>query len=209
MNWLQQQASKADPSKDIVIIENPEVRNDFDKLLTTTFAPKIWELLMATGYKVLPEKPEPSSNLSYALVRKLDFMLFDYQDYMFFRGAFTVSQNGWMFERTFSLGLPQTTNPDLMLRIIGDSRFSGMPPTLEIQKSDSRPAWDTYFFITFKAGKGTSWGTSTIYDHALTSVESVIAASQQMYFMAMADMLSTQADVEKFLTVAAIGYGVS
>jgi hypothetical protein len=62
---------------------------------------------------------------------------------------------------------------------------------------------------TFRAGTGTSRGSSTSYDHALSSVESVIAASQQMYYMAMADRFSTMSDVEKFLDTAAIGYGAS
>ena len=138
-----------------------------------------------------------------------EFKVFDYHDYSFFRGSFSVLKDRWMFERTFTLGLPRITKPEYLLKIIGDTRFSGMPPTLSVEDSDFRPEWDIYYVITFKSGKGTSLGSQTIIDHALTSVENVILASQQTYNMAMADRMERDDDVKRFLDVAAIGYGAS
>lgn len=209
MNWLQQEASKADPSKDIAIIENPETRNHLDEMLTSLFIPKIWDILHATGYSVVPEKPEISTELSYALERKVRFLLFDYLQYPFLIGDFSVKEDSWMFMRTFSLGLSKHTDSEILLSLIQDERFAGMPPTIHVEESSLYPDWDIHYIVTFKAGSGTSWGSKAIEAHAITTVQNVVAVSQEMVNIAMNDKLSTKADVKKFLKVAATAFGAS
>jgi hypothetical protein len=209
MNWLQQEASKADPSKDIAIIENPETRNHLDEMLTNIFIPKIWDILDATGYCVEPEKPAISTELSYALTRKVRFLLFDYLQYPFLIGDFSVKEEGWMFMRTFSLGLSKSTKPEILLSLIQDERFVGMPPTIHVEEPCIHPDWDSYYIVTFEAGSGSSLGSKPLEDYAISIVQNVVAVSQEMVNMAMNDKLSTKADVKKFLKVASSAFGAS
>ena len=209
MNWIQNEASKADPSKDQIVIENPDVRADLENRLTAYFAPKLWDILMATGYQVEPSTPVISNELSYALARKIRFLLFDYLQFPFLIGDFSAKQDGWMFERTFSLGLSRSTKPEMLLSLIQDERFSGMPPTIHVEEPVIHNDWDIHYIVTFKAGSGTSWGSRAVDDHALKTVETVVSASQEMVNIAMNDKLSTKADVKRFLKIAAIGFGAS
>jgi len=209
MSWIDTEALEADSNKDLVILEHPTAVHSLDGLLLNRFIPDIWRHLQATGYHFHPELPVISSVLSHALVRSVSFMLFDFLSFPFFQGSFSVQADSWMLDRTFNLGLPRTTNPDFLFRILSDNRFSGMPPTLEIQDSVVHPDWNIYYVITIHSGSGTSLGSPLIESNALKTVENVITVSQGLYNIAMADGFSTMADVKRFLDLAAIAFGAS
>lgn len=140
--------------------------------------------------------------LSYALVRTVSFMMVDGLGYPFLRGDLECQMDGWMLRRQFWLGLPKDTDPAFLLRIIGDEIFSGNPPTLTVEKAESRPDWNVYYHITLSSGTGTTWGPGHSEQAALKTIETVIKASAEMYEESMVEGFSNMADVERFLTTA-------
>lgn len=155
-DWLINECKKADKSKGIVILENPEEKYYLDDLLINRFWPVIRLKLKNTNYNYEPEEdPQINLELSYELERSLTFMLFDKKK-AFFRGKLSCSITGYMLESEFFLGLSKENNPLIIFEILGNSRFTGLPPTLEIHKDSQE-----YFQITFHHGKGAGWG---VYD---------------------------------------------
>lgn len=61
-----------------------------------------------------------------------------------------------MFTRTFSLGLPKDIKPEILLSLIQDEPFWGMPPTIHVEEASIYPDWDIHYIVTFKAGSGTA-----------------------------------------------------
>jgi hypothetical protein len=152
-NWILREAKKADEFKDLVILENPEVKSHIDGLLLNRFWPLIKNKLRKTNYVYAPEeKPELDFRLSDKLQRSLWFMLFDGIS-AFFRGHLHCSMDSWMLEREFFLGLTIDNDPEVIFEILGNSRFSGNPPTLHVYKNR-----DNFFQVTFHHASGASWG---------------------------------------------------
>ena len=79
MNWIVNEAAKSDSSKDVAILENPEARRFLDGLLTDTFYPAICRYVKATGYDDIlrQDPPRIETELAYALVRTVSFMMVD------------------------------------------------------------------------------------------------------------------------------------
>lgn len=204
MSWIDSEATKSDPSNDIAILENPEARRYLDGLLTDTFYPVIQRWVQATVYDDLLWRDPPmiESKLSYALVRTVSFMMADGLGYPFLRGDLECQMDGWMLRRQFWLGLPKDTDPAFILKIIEDEMFSGNPPTLTVEKAESRPDWNIYYHITLSSGTGTSWGPGHSEQAALKTIETVIKVSAEMYEESMVEGFSNMADVERFLTIA-------
>lgn len=153
VNWAARESKKADAEKDIIILENPDVKQYLDGLLLNGFWPGILECLVNTGYVYSPEEnPETNFELGPALERSLSFMLFDDRG-LFFRGKIITSKEFWMLESEFFLGLSQETLPEVVFEILGNSRFIGMPPELTISKASRE-----FYQIKFHNGSGASWG---------------------------------------------------
>mgnify|MGYP004704356399 CR=1 FL=1 len=165
------------------------------------------DLQESTGYRVEPESPEITSESSYALTRSVRFLLFDYLRYPFLIGDFLAREESWMFTRTFSLGLSKDTNPEILLSLIQDERFAGIPPTIHVEESSIYPDWDIHYIITFKAGSGESWDLKQTGQFAISAIQLVVDASREMVNIAMNDKLATLSDVKQFLNAAAIGFG--
>ncbi len=204
MSWIVDEAAKSDPSKDVAILENPEARRFLDGLLTNTFYPAICRFVQATGYDDIlrQDPPRIETELAYALVRTVSFMMVDGLGYPFLRGDFQCQMDGWMLKRQFWLGLPADTDPAFMFKIIEDEMFSGNPPVLMIEKAESRPDWNIYYHITLSSGTGTSWGPGHSEKAALKTIETVITTSAEMYEESMVEGFSNMAEVERFLTIA-------
>ena len=209
MNRLQQEAAKADPSKDLAILEDPKVKDHLDSMLSSKLTPKIWDMLRATGYRVEPEVPKITSERSYALTRAVRFLLFDYLQYPFLIGDFAVKEEGWMFTRTFSLGLSKDTKPEILLSLIRDERFVGIPPTIHVEESSIYPDWDIHFIVTFKTGSRASWDLLQTGQFAISAIQQVVDASREMVNIAMNDKLASQTDAKQFLKVAATAFGAA
>ena len=96
MSWIDIEAAKSDPSKDIAILENPEARRYLDGLLTDTFYPAIYRCVQATGYDDIlrQDPPRIETELAYALARTVSFMMVDGLGYPFLRGDFQCQMDG-------------------------------------------------------------------------------------------------------------------
>lgn len=220
MNWIIKEAQNADPRKDRIILENPKSREELDNLLMEKFYPAIIQALKKTNLPYNPVNMKDTHIDSVwegpGLGRKLLFFLYDHVQYPILRGDITVSKTGYMFERTFFLGLPKETEPDFLFRILSDPQFGGMPPTLEIcesevnltllqsnfNKVEARPEWNVYYDITLKAGSGYGFGPFSLYNTAIHLIEATIKDSVEMYELAMIDGFSSMEEVEAFLQVA-------
>ena len=146
-----------------------------DNLLIQKFWPKIKCGLKATGYGYSPKNsPETDFEFSFELTRSLTFMLFD-EKKVFFKGKLSCSISGWMLESELFLGLSRKNNPLMIFEILGNSRFRGLPPTLEIDKDEQ-----AYFLITFHNGEGAGWA---VYDDKEIDnrINKIIDVNVQLY----------------------------
>jgi hypothetical protein len=205
MNWIVQEAQKQDPRKDRMILENPAAVRELDELLTQTYYPQIKPILLKCGYpfssidenKIPIESRWSGSGLGRCLI----FMLFDHFARPILRGSLILSRDGFMFEREFFLGLPQTTDPSFLFRILSDEDFAGNSPSLTVEPSDIYPEWNAYYWITLRSGAGIGSSQWTFHQAALGNIEETIETSVDMYETAI-EGFATMADVEDFLTLA-------
>jgi len=193
-NWIVKEARKHKESEDTVILENPQIRKHLDDLLLNRFWPVIRESLHDSMYNYSPQdKPKTEFRLSHVLSRSLSFMLLD-ADRVFFRGKLTCSAEDWMLGSEFFLSLPLDTDPRVVFEILGNSRFSGNPPTLSIYKR-----YDSYE-ITLQSGNGAGWG---LYgeNHIEDKIREAIDTNIDMYEFVMDEEL-TAGNLGEFLTMA-------
>jgi hypothetical protein len=209
MSWLDEEAGKADPRHDRVILENPGTVRELDALLVGTYEPYIRAELARTGYSGAPpigEKWIESKWMGPELSRALTFMLFDHLSFPFFRGTFSCTRQGFFLERECFLGFPRETDPSLLFQILSEDSFRGNPPELTIAPSPIHPEWDVYFQITLSAGTGLQTGPWTLHEAAKTIINQVIEDSVEMYETAMVDNFSTVQDLEDLLRVTRRSY---
>jgi len=194
-NWVKSEILNADKSRGFLLIENPKSKTYLDDLLLSTYWPKIRLKLEETNYNYSPQKkPETEFILFPTHTRSLTFMLFDGKK-LFFRGKLNCSLDSWMLESEFFLGLQKENNHDVIFEILGNSCFYGNPPELRIDKRD-----DEYFQITFIAGFGESWGTSSEKD-ILNNIDELIEVNIELYVYS-ADGIITEEILGDFLTLA-------
>jgi hypothetical protein len=209
MSWLDEEARKADPQHDRVILEDPGAVRELDALLVDTYEPYIRGELARTGYSDAPPASESwieSKWIGPQLARALTFMLFDHLSFPFFRGVFSCTRRGFFLERECSLGFPRETDPSLLFRILSEESFRGNPPELTIEPSLIHPEWDVYFHITLRAGTGLETGPWTLHEGAKTIIKQAIEDSVEMYEIAMIDSLSTMQGLEDLLRAARQSY---
>jgi hypothetical protein len=205
MNWVTSESAKADSAKDRIILKNPGVVAALDGVLLGTCFPFIRTQLEMTGFRYMPAANDvriESAWMGPELARELTFMLFDDRDRLFLRCALRCSSRGYMFEREFSLGLPETADPRFLVRILGDPRFEGYPPVLSVHRSVVHPEWDVFFWIVFTAGSGFDSGRWTMHNAAMNDIKQTIRDSCSMYDLSMIDGIRTMKDVERFLESA-------
>ena len=206
MDWIVQEAQKADANKDRVILENPAAVKELDELLTATYYPQIKQMFQNCGYPFssLAEGKIPIESRwsGPGLGRSLRFMLFDEFACSFLRGALILSTEGFMFEREFFLGLPETTDPSFLFWILSEEAFRGNTPSLVIEPSDLHPEWNGYYWITIQSGAGIGSSQWTFHQAALGNIEETISTSVQMYEASMIEGFATMGEVEEFLTLA-------
>lgn len=205
MNWIMQEAQNADPQKDRLILENPAAVKELDELLIGKYYPQIRRVLRKTGYPFSSiddgEIPIESRWSGPDLGRCLIFMLFDDFACPILRGSLTRSRDGFMFEREFFLGLPPTTDPSFLFRILAEEDFAGNRPSLTIEPSEIHPEWNTYYWITIQSGAGIGSSQWTFDQAAIGNIEETIRISIEMYESAI-DGFTTVADVEEFIVLA-------
>ena len=153
---------KSRKSRDVVILERPDLKRYLNSLLIKRFWPVIHSSLQASGYAYFPEsKPATEWEHSHVLTRSLTFMLSDGR-YSFFRGTLSCSAEGWMLRREFFLLLSRENDLQGIIEILGNSRFAGCPPTLTVDRSLDKHGTD-FFEIKFHAGNGAGWGYGEEY----------------------------------------------
>ncbi len=197
--WAAGEAKKIENSRDIAILEKPDIKKELDDMLIKKYWPSIEESLKDTGHIYYPEgKSETDFELSHELTRSLTFMLLDYESAIF-RGKLCLSSTGWILERELFLQLTDKTDPEVIFDIIGDSRFRGSPPTLEIHKD-----MPYIYQILFRSGSGAGWllhGDETIY----RKIDEVINVNARLYEFSI-DGYILKEDVGQFLELACKAY---
>ena len=205
MNWIEEAAQNADPRKDRVILENPAAIKELDELLAEKYYPPIRRALQDTGYPYssIDDNAIPIESRwdGPDLGRCLTFMLFDEFGGAILRGRLTRSRAGFFFQREFFLGLPATTDPAFMFRIMGDETFAGMVPSLTIEPPVIHPERDTYYWITLESGAGFGSSHCTFDKAAIGDIEETIATSVDMYESTI-DGFATMTGVEQFIELA-------
>ncbi len=197
-NWAVGESKKADRKKDVLILEKPHVKEELDELLLKGLWPAIRDCLENTGYVYSPEEnPETDFELSRSLERSLSFMLFENRC-LFFRGKIIASVESWMLESEFFLGLPQETLPEVVFEILGNSRFSGMPPELTVYKGNSE-----FYQIKFFNGSGAS-RVLCGREYVEKKIRDVIDINVEMHEFSKDGVISP-GDLGEFLSLA---YGV-
>mgnify|MGYP001062830787 CR=1 FL=1 len=125
-------------------------------------------------------------------------MLFDYES-IIFRGKLCFSSTGWMLESEFFLQLTEETDPEVIFDIIGNPKFRGFPPTLEIHKD-----MPYIYQILFHSGKGADWAVyndETIY----RKIDEVINVNARLYKFSIDGYILKEV-VEEFLQLAYKAY---
>jgi hypothetical protein len=206
-NWIMKEIRKLDPQKDRIILENPESRKYLDDLLMEKIYPAIARILDETTLPYEPSAIDASCINSACqgsdLGRSLPFFLYDHLQYPILRGEIIVSRTGYLFNRSFSLGLPRNTKPEYLFKILSDPRFQGTSPVLNIFESKIRPEWNIYYHIIIETGSGYTFGPFSLYNTAIHLIEETVKASIEMYELSMIELFSTMEDVERFLHIAA------
>ncbi|MBI5096731.1 MAG: hypothetical protein HZB32_03655 [Nitrospirae bacterium] len=203
-NWILKEANKVRKSSNVVILEKPDVKRYLNGLLLKRFWPVIYSSLEASDYVYFPESnPETEWEEGHTLTRSLTFMLSDGR-YTFFRGNLSCSTEGWMLEREFNLSLSRENDLQVIIEILGNSRFAGYPPTLSIDRVLDKKGAD-FYQITFHAGSGTGWGYGEEYVDE--KIRKIIDVNIRMYDFAM-DSIITPQDLGEFLTIAYEAYEV-
>lgn len=192
-NWLIREAEKADSKKNLVTLENPDVRDYLDQLLLENFWPVISSCLEESGYDYSPE-PEIDSELSYDLERSLFFTLLDGRR-VFFRGGLKVSMESWMLESDFYLSLSKDIDSRLVFQILSNSRFAGLPPTLMIDKERA----DNFYQVDFHNGNGASWGLRN-EDYIKEKIKKMVNVNKDMYEFSIDGI--TPETIGEFLSLA-------
>ncbi|MFA4888222.1 MAG: hypothetical protein WC628_01425 [Candidatus Omnitrophota bacterium] len=192
-NWLSKEAEKADCSKDIVVLENPETKKFLDNILLKKFWPVIFSCLEQSGYNYSPE-PQIDSELSCVLERSLSFMLFDGVR-AFFRGKLNCSKKSWMLESEFFLPLPMHNDPQAIFAILGNSRLKGNPPTLIVDKEGA----DNFYQIDFRNGSGAGWGLHG-EEHVEAQLKKAIDVNIAMYHFSKKGI--SLENIGEFLSIA-------
>jgi hypothetical protein len=193
-NWIIKEARKHDESEDSVILENPGIRKHLDDLLLKRFWPVIKEILDDSMYNYSPQdNPETEFELSHVLSRSLTYLLLD-GDRVFFKGNLTCSTEHWMLGSEFFLSLPLAADPRVVFEILGNSRFSGNPPTLSIDKRYG------VYEIILQSGNGAGWG---LYgeNHLDDKIREAIDTNIDMYELVMDEDLTVE-KLGEFLTMA-------
>ena len=205
MNWIVEAAQSVDPRKDRVILENPATVKELDELLIEKYYPPIRRALQDTGYAYSSIDddaiPIESRWSGPELGRCLTFMLFDELGGAILRGWLTRSRTGYMFGREFFLGLPATTEPSFLFRIMAEEAFAGMMPSLTIETFGTHPERDTYYCIKLESAAGISGGPWTLDQAAIGNIEQTIRTSIEMYESTI-DGFEAMADVEEFIELA-------
>ncbi len=208
-NWIVREAARADAREDQVVLENPDAVVSLDAKLRSTFYPFVRAELEKTGFRYLPMEDDlhiESEWLGPDFARVLSFMLFDDFDLLFTRCTLQCSNRGYLVEREFHLGLPESTDPRLLFRILGEPRLAGNMPSLTIQRSMIHPEWNSHFWIEIRAGSGMESGSWTMDKAAMGDIAQTIHDSCDMYEASMVDSLASMEDVERFLEIACRSY---
>jgi hypothetical protein len=206
MSWVLKEASKADACRSRIVLENPRIKAALDERIMGTYWPMIVAEIKKTDFPCMPASAADvtleSEWLGPDLARRLVFMLFDYVGWPFLRCALRCSESGYILERTFSLGLPESTDHAFLVRILGDERFAGYPPELNVERPILHPEWNTFFVVNLNAGHGLDSRSWTIHDSVMTEISRTISDSCEMYEMSMIDGFHTMEAVEEFLKTA-------
>ena len=212
MNWIIEAAMNADPREDRVVLEDPETVAALDEVLVAQYVPFIQAELEKTGYPYSPEDLtsaiESATAIGPRLARKLTFMLFDEGEFLFLRCTVTCDEMGYMIEKEFYLDLPAATDQRLLVRLLGDPRFEGNPPSLMVQHHALRPDWGTSYWIKFEAGGGFISGPWKLHGEALADIARTIKDACEMYEESVEGFRSEE-DVDRFLGIAARSFEAS
>jgi hypothetical protein len=194
-NWVLESASSAVEINGLVRLENPEIKDRLDKILLSIW-PQIKEHAAKTMLKLEPpEEPDIISGESNNLLRTLSFMLFDGEDPVC-RTEIECYSDHWMIDNEFYLNLDESADIEIVHELLGNTRFSGNPPTLMIYKLD--PV--NHFQLLFNAGWGEDWAEYDV-SFLIESIYLSIDIHEKMHNIVLAGIKDTS-QAEEFLSTA-------
>lgn len=204
-NWIFNEIEKSDQENDLIILENPIHKSIIDSVILDNLWPYIKKMLEKSGYIYYPDQDiELITNIGKNLERKLTFSMFD-NGLVFFKGNLICGKHAWFLTSNFFLCLLKENNSELIHELIGNSRFTGNPPTLIINKINRR----IYYQINFHNGCGLEfpfeiekliWNTYA-YQELKTKLKETIETNIKMYEMTKTGMLNKD-NLSEFITLA-------
>jgi hypothetical protein len=207
MNWIEEQAKEKNPQHNRVVLENPVIVRELEDTLLNDFYPFVRMELEISGYPYFPSPIEltlrPEIGLNGVPARSFTFMLLDDLSYSFFRGKLTITERGYMLDKEFHLGLPRSTDSELIFRILSEERYKGNPPSLHIEEeSELFPDWNTYYYIELLNGSGIEADGTTVHNTAKDDIKNTIENSIEMYERSMVEGMDSLMDVEEFISIS-------
>ncbi len=193
-DWVDNELSKTDRNRDLIILEKPDVRRYLDNLLHRLWH-DICHCIVMSDFDYFPGgNPQIAGEYGQSMRRFLAFWLMDRQR-VFFRGKLSSSVEAWTMESEFSLYLTSRNDPHIVFEILGNSRFRANPPHLRINKQSH-----LFFRITFRGSVGMPW-QGCEEPAVCRKVRSIISTNIEMQRIAREGQLSGTALTE-FLTKA-------
>jgi hypothetical protein len=195
MSWVEDSARKADGDSEVVVLENPVVRDRLDRHILEIW-PAVRTHLEQTGYVFTPtDEVGIRSEGSRVLVRSMSWMIHDVSGAVY-RGILECGTDHWMLKSEFFLSMPAEVDVGLLLEIVGNTRLSGNPPELTVHKHDSAG----FYQVKFMSGRGESWWPGS-RDRILQRIRECIDTNVELHEFAMDGEL-TRTTVEAFLSRA-------
>ena len=166
-----------------IFLANPKIVKEIDDLIRRYFWPAIEKGLKGTGLEVLGDAldhVETVDDMKYAS-RSLTFLIEDPDrpwknlphgevPPWYCRGRLRCSRLSYMLSFDFLIHLPISFSNEKIIELIGERRFSGLPPELTVTTDRDG---QKFYQLAFHNGRGAGFGLKTVRDTATSITERV------------------------------------
>ncbi len=181
--WIDRERGKPSFEDTTVYLANPKVVKEIDALIRRYFWPAIQKGLEGTELEVSGDaldQLETVEDIKYT-ARSLTFLIDDPDrpwnnlpngqvPPWYCRGNLRCSRLSYMLCFDFLIQLPISFDRKKIIELIGDRRFSGLPPELTVTTDRNG---QKFYQLAFHSGRGTGFGLKTVRDAATSLAERV------------------------------------
>lgn len=181
--WINRERAKSSFEDRTVFLANPKIAKEIGDLIRRYFWPAIQKGLEGTGLEVLGdalEQLETVDDMKYT-ARSLTFVIDDPDRSLknlphrqvpawYCRGTLRCSRLSYMLSFDFLIHLPISFSKEKIIELIGEPRFSGLPPELTVTSDRNR---QKFYQIAFHEGHGADFGLKSPRDVAASINERV------------------------------------